>query len=274
LRLHARFYGRAAKGSPVICIPGLTRNCRDFEDLAPWIAESGRQVLAVDLRGRGQSERDGDVRRYAPPIYARDIAELLRAIDATRAIFVGTSLGGIVTMTIAARTPRLVAASVLNDVGPRVGAHGLARIATYVGKNAPVRTWDEARSYAHETNGYAFPNYGQADWEAFARRLFTSDKHGAPVLDYDPKVFRAANRAPAWFNQWLAWRAFKALSQCGPVLIVRGALSDILEPKTVARMQSCSRHVSAVEVANVGHAPMLDEPEAREAIRALLAKAA
>ena len=266
LRLHARDYGAADDKLPVVCIPGLTRNCRDFEDLAPWMAERGRRVLAADLRGRGQSGRDPDRRHYQPIVYADDIISLLQSIGAPQALFVGTSLGGLVTISLAARRPDLIGGAVLNDVGPRVSSAGLRRIANYVGKTTPVRTWADALAYAKQINAVAFPHYEDERWAVVARRLFKEDENGAPVLDYDPLIFRKANPLVMWLTTPLIWRAYRRLSRCGPLLILRGASSDILDLRTVREMQRVAPKAVVAEIPGVGHAPMLDEPAARSAL--------
>ena len=273
LELYARDYGANESGRlPVICIPGLTRNSRDFETLAPWIATQGRRVLAVDLRGRGRSAYDSNPRRYRPAVYADDMAALLKAIGAKQAVFIGTSLGGLTTMMIAARRPHLVGASVLNDVGPHVAKAGLARIAGYSGKGAPVRTWVDAAAYARRINGAALPHYGDADWEVLARRLFRADAEGAPVLDYD---LRVVSKAPVWLialTEPLLWAACRKLARHAPLLVLRGATSDVLDQPTLRRMASLRGNVSAAEIPGVGHAPTLDEPGSREALAGFLSR--
>jgi pimeloyl-ACP methyl ester carboxylesterase len=161
---------------------------------------------------------------------------------------------------------------VLNDVGPRVARAGLARIAGYIGKSAPVRTWAEAVAYAKQTNAAAFPHYGDADWDVFARRLFKPGPDGAPVLDYDLHV---VSRAPGWLirlTEPLLWGAYRKLARQGPLLIVRGAASDILDAPTLRRMIKLSPEASVAEIPGVGHAPMLDEPAARKALADFLAR--
>lgn len=274
LALYARDYGpRQSERLPVICIPGLTRNSRDFEDLAPWIAAQGRRVLAVDLRGRGRSAYDPKPRNYRAPVYADDMAALVKAIGATKAVFIGTSLGGLTAMMIAARHPGLIGASVLNDVGPHVAKAGLARIASYVGKSAPVRTWAEAAAYAKQVNAAAFPHYSDADWEKVARRLFKAGTDGAPILDYD---IRVVSKAPGWLislTEPLIWSACRKLVHSGPLLVVRGATSDVLDRPTAQRMTKLGPSVNVVEIPGIGHAPMLDEPAARAALAEFLARA-
>lgn len=270
LHLFARDYGAPNDRLPVICIPGLTRNSRDFEDAAPWIAAQGRRVLAVDLRGRGVSER-GPKKTYRPAVYADDMAALLDSIGAEKAIFVGTSLGGLATMTLAARRPGLIGGAVLNDVGPSVASAGLKRISAYAGRAAPVTTWDEAAAYARRTNGAAFPDFGDADWMAVARRLFR-EKDGRLAPDYDPAVFTPPSPLLVRLVEPLMWAAFKRLARSGPLLLVHGELTDVIDRPTLARMKRAAPQMQVAAVTRVGHAPMLTETAAREALRAFLAQ--
>lgn len=272
LRLYSRDYGAGSGKLPVVCIPGLTRNSRDFEDVAPAIAALGRRVLAVDLRGRGKSDRSADPRQYSPRVYADDMAALLNSIGAKRAIFVGTSLGGLVTMTLAMRQPQLIGGAILNDVGPEVGKAGLARIRTYAGKGAPVETWADAAAYVKRTNGVAFPDMPDDAWLSFSKRLFR-DENGKPVIDYDPGIARTTNPLVAWLATRLLWPAFRRLAGLGPILLVHGAQSDIIEAGTIARMKATAPHLRVAAIPRVGHAPMLTEPAARDAIAAFLKEA-
>lgn len=269
LILFARDYGQDSGKLPVVCIPGLTRNSRDFEDVAPAIAALGRRVLAVDLRGRGMSERSPDPKTYSPRVYADDMMALLASIGAPRAIFVGTSLGGLVTMTLAIRKPEVVGGAVLNDVGPEVGKAGLARIRGYAGKGAPVQTWEDAAAYVKRINSVAFPDYADDAWMPLARKLFR-DEGGKPVIDYDPGIARATNPVVAWLATRMLWPAFRRLAACGPLLLVHGAQSDIIEAPTIARMRQAAAHMQVTAIPRVGHAPMLTEPAARDAIAAFL----
>lgn len=275
LRLHARDYA-AASGparAPVVCLHGLTRNARDFEALAPRLAAMGRRVLAVDVRGRGASAWDPDPTRYVPATYAADVLALLDALAVSRAVFVGTSMGGLITMVVAAVRPQAIAAAVLNDVGPELAPEGLARIASYTGQGGPVDDWAAAAAYARRINEAAFPHYGPADWAAFARRLFT-EQNGKPTPDYDPDIAKAfARPSPAPGEDPPPpidlWPLFNGLAQ-HPLLTIRGESSDILSPDIARRMREAAPHMAYAEVAGVGHAPMLDEPEAMAAIDALL----
>jgi pimeloyl-ACP methyl ester carboxylesterase len=268
LSLFARDYaaGSGAARLPVIAIHGLTRNSADFDAIAPLIARGGRRVLALDVRGRGRSDRAVDPMTYTPEVYARDVVALMEQSGIDRAVFLGTSMGGLITMALAAIKPRLVAAAILNDIGPEVSPEGLARIAAYSGQPVETPTWADAAAYAKRINAVAFPDYGDADWEAFARRIFRDGTEGAPVLDYDPDIavpIRAAGAKALVPNLW-PW--FRRLARKRPVLTVRGGTSDLLGPDIAARMQKAAPKMTLVEVAGIGHAPMLDEPEAKAAI--------
>ncbi|KQY35257.1 alpha/beta hydrolase [Caulobacter sp. Root487D2Y] len=275
LALHARDYAPTApvSGAPVICIHGLTRNARDFEDLARRVAALGRRVIAVDVRGRGRSARDPQPLNYHPGTYAMDVVALLEATGIERATFIGTSMGGIIAMVLASIRPEAIAGVVLNDVGPELSPVGLARIGGYVGGDSAFATWDEAAAYAKTINGAAFPDHDDADWAAFARRLVDETPEGALVLAYDPEIaapFKAADpEAPPADMTPL----FRALAACGPVLLVRGEISDLIDPPIVERMRAAAPAMTYAEVPGVGHAPMLTEPEAWDAIAALLAEA-
>lgn len=274
LRLHAYDYA-AAEGParlPVICLHGLTRNGRDFEALAPWIAGQGRRVLALDTRGRGRSEWDPRPMNYTPAMYASDVLALMDAAGVARAQFVGTSMGGIVTMVLASMRPHAVAGAVLNDVGPRLNAEGLKRIGTYTGQPAPARDWTEAAAVARRINGAAFPDYGNTEWEAFARRLFELAPEGGLRLAYDPDIAAPIRAAGPNALAPDITPLFVALATGRPLLLIRGALSDLLDDIGVAHMRQLAPHIQYAEVPRVGHAPMLSEPDARAAIAAYLAE--
>jgi pimeloyl-ACP methyl ester carboxylesterase len=276
LRLHARDYAPASgeAHAPVICLHGLTRNARDFEALAPHIAAQGRRVLALDVRGRGQSAWDPEPARYVPATYAVDVLALMDALAISRAVFVGTSMGGLITMVIGAMRPSAIAAAVINDVGPELAPEGVKRIMGFAGQGKPIETWADAAAYAKRVNEIAFPHYDEAQWAPFARRLF-AEKDGRPVLDYDPAIAKAfAPPPPPPPGQEAPpapdlWPLFKALAG-RPLLTVRGGLSDLLSPDILGRMREAIPAMAVAEIPGVGHAPMLDEPEALTAIDALL----
>jgi pimeloyl-ACP methyl ester carboxylesterase len=276
LTLYARDYWGAAgpAKAPVICIHGLTRNSRDFEVVALKLAEqTGRRILAVDVRGRGRSDRDPNPINYNPAVYAGDVMALCAAAGIAKAAFIGTSMGGLITMVLAASRPDLIAAAALNDVGPEVGATGLARIAGYVGDGGSYASWDEAAAYAKSINGSALPGLADADWMTFAKRTFR-EHEGRIELDYDPaisNVFKTPPPADAPAPN--LWPLYTALATGRPAMVVRGAESDILEAETVAKMSGVAPHLQVVEIPGVGHAPTLEEPAALAGLVGFLASA-
>ncbi|KAF1722108.1 alpha/beta fold hydrolase [Pseudoxanthomonas wuyuanensis] len=268
LRLHARDYAAAGVGAaklPVLCVPGLTRNSADFGELAERISAQGRRVLALDLRGRAGSEY-GKRSRYRPPVYADDVLALMRQQAIPRAVFIGTSLGVLVTMTVASKRRDAVAAAVLNDAGPEVSDQALARIAAYAGKPLAPMSRAEAAAYIQRIAQAVYPRYGLADWEAMVERTFRMLPDGRWVLDYDPAIVRTINPWVLRLLRPLLWRSYRKLARGCPTLLVRGETSDILGRDLAQRMVAAAPGTRLVEVPEVGHAPSLSEPEARAAI--------
>ena len=260
LSLYYRDYHPAEESDrlPVLCLPGLTRNSRDFEALALRLQRAGRRVLTPDLRGRGRSQHDPDWSNYQPTTYLGDLAALQAAAGAERVVVVGTSLGGILAMLIAATRPAAIAAAVLNDVGPEIAPEGLQRIAQYVGRHIPVGSWEEAAAQARATYGLALPDLTDAQWLAFARRSYV-EVDGVPRLDMDPMIGEAVRAAPSGAAPDL-WPVYGALRPL-PALAVRGELSDVLSEATFERMALEKPDLRRVTVARRGHPPLLDEPE-------------
>lgn len=269
LKLHYRDYQGRDDRPPLICLHGLTRNARDFEALAERLA-GGWRLIVPDFRGRGLSDHDPAPARYAPPTYAADILQLLDLLHIERAIFVGTSLGGLVTMVIAATAPGRVAAALLNDVGPQLEPEGLERVRSYVGQPALFHDWDEAAKALKHRNSTIYPSYEAADWLGMAHRLCREQEQGEIRFDYDMAIAQnvlAAATSPAVD----AWSLFRALAPA-PLLIVRGDLSDLLSAETAERMAKEHPDARFVTIPKVGHAPDLSEPTAVEAIQSLLAR--
>lgn len=281
LALYARDYAAAAPANtpawvparlPVVCLHGLTRNSADFDELAPEIARLGRRVLAPDVRGRGHSARDPNPNNYNPAVYAGDVAKLLHDLGIARAVFIGTSMGGLITMTLAVRNLDLIAGAVLNDVGPVLSTRGLARIAGYAGRCNTLASWEDAAGYLKDINACAFPANSDAEWGKWAQRAFAPDESGQLALRYDPSIAIAMQTGKLKPTSLAARLAFKRLAHKRPVLLVRGALSDLVEPDQAAWMRRAAPTLQYTEVPNVGHAPMLTEPEALGAIRQFLAR--
>jgi len=267
LRLYYRDYpGPTRPGVAALCLHGLTRNSKDFEELAPRLART-RRVLALDVRGRGRSERDPQAARYLPPVYAQDVVELLAAAGEPRVAVIGTSMGGLLALLLAAARPELLAGVVLNDIGPVVDPKGIARIASYVGKGADVRSWDAAADAMKSLNAPFFPAFGPADWLRFARRTYREDSDGTLRPDYDPAIAeatRAGGAVPADL-----WGLYAALAPI-PTLAIRGELSDILSDETLDEMARRKPDLEVLRVPRRGHAPTLDEPECVAAIEKFL----
>ena len=265
LRLYARDYPGPARDAPVIlCLPGLTRNSKDFAALAE-IVRATHRVICPDQRGRGRSARDADATRYRPDRYVQDMRTLLDVLGISHVVLIGTSLGGLMAMIMMATDPKRIRAAVLNDVGPEVDPRGIARIASYVGKTGPVRDWDAAAEQTAHTNGIAFPDYRPEDWQAMARDVYVQEGT-TPVLDYDPGIALGVANGTAAPNLW------PLFEQAGvkPMLVIRGETSDILSAETLAEMTRRLPHLVAQNVAGRGHAPTLSEPEARLAIAKFL----
>ena len=261
LRLYARDYPGPDRNAPVIlCLPGLTRNSKDFSDLANRLQATHR-VICPEQRGRGRSARDTDPTHYRPDRYVQDMRTLLDLLGIPEVIVIGTSLGGLMAMIMLAVAPATVRAVVLNDVGPEVDPRGLARIASYVGKTAPVHDWHSAAEQTAHVNGIAFPDYQAADWHAMARDIFVQEGT-TPVLDYDPAIALGVSNGTSAPNLW-PW-----FEQIGtkPMLVVRGETSDVLSAETLEEMRRRLPHIVAQNVTRRGHAPTLSEPEAGLAI--------
>lgn len=266
LRLHYREYaGPPHARMTVLCIPGLTRNARDFEDVAPHLADRYR-VICAELRGRGLSAYASDPMTYVPATYVRDMVALLDAAGVKRVAVIGTSLGGIISMLLAALVPERLLGVVINDIGPELDPVGLARIGSYVGRSKPITTWDEAAAAIEAIDGTIFPEYKGDDWVRMARRRFIEAPDGGLRADYDLNISKPFVASAKAVDLWPFFRAFRMM----PILAIRGALSDLLSPEIFDRMQSAVPHLKRVTVPNRGHAPYLDEPESRTAIDAFL----
>ncbi|MBT2186787.1 alpha/beta fold hydrolase [Sphingobium nicotianae] len=267
LSLFARIY--PGDGHPLLLMHGLTRNSADFEPLARHLA--GRYRLIVpDQRGRGLSDPDPDPSHYRPDIYSADMISLLDGLGIDRVGLIGTSMGGLMAMIMANMQPERIAAIILNDIGAALDPAGLARIQGYVGPSAAFGSWEAAAARCARINAGAFPDFGLEDWLAFAHRTCREDGAGRIRFAYDPAIAQSiGGEEPATVppDLWPLWDGLAVK----PVLVLRGALSDLLAAQTVIGMDE--RHsgpFAAVEVPGRGHAPLLDEPEAREAIDAFL----
>jgi len=254
--------GGAGRGLPVLCLPGLTRNSRDFHALAAHLSQQ-HEVLAVDLRGRGRSAWDSDSNHYELSTYVRDSWTLLDARGIDRFVAIGTSLGGLIAMTMSAMQPRRVAGVVLNDIGPEIDPAGLRRIAGYVGRLPAVSNWSEATAQTKSVYAHALPGLSDEQWLHYARCGYHENDSGIPVTDFDPRIAEVFNRSAKSGSD--LWSVFQRLMTV-PMLVIRGGMSDILSLETVKRMIRDKANLTHLTIPERGHAPLLDEPECLRAI--------
>jgi pimeloyl-ACP methyl ester carboxylesterase len=268
LTLYARDYGcrgLSADNAPtILCMHGLSRNSKDFANIAVDLSHYYR-VLAVDQRGRGRSQYDPDPNNYNPAMYCQDMFALLDHLNIPRVSIIGTSMGGLMSFLMATMAPQRIEGVVVNDIGPEVNPVGLARIQSYVGKLAPPASWSEAIDQVKSINGPAFPDFTEADWATFTRNLYIEYADGSLALDYDAAISKPMDESKEAAVPPDLWQFFAAL-KAKPMLLVHGALSDILTSDCAERM--CAEHPRAqyLRIENRGHAPTLDEPESRSAI--------
>ncbi len=266
LRLHYRDYPGDPSATPLLCIPGLTRNARDFEAVADRLA-GARRVIVAELRGRGLSDISPNFEDYNAKVYAADIARLLDTLALARIALFGTSLGGIVAMLLGAAGESRLAGVLLNDIGPLVVEEGLERIRAYIGAPARWADWAEAARATERVHRQAYPTYTAAEWDRMARQLCRAEADGGIVPDYDPAIaILTALPTPVPHEPWRLIEGFRDM----PGLLVWGELSDILSEavarETVARLPEMKLAI----IRDTGHPPTLDEPEAREAVDDLL----
>lgn len=266
LKLHYRDYPGDDSKTPIICVPGLTRNIRDFAHLGEWL-DGERRIVMINLRGRGDSEYAKDSASYNPRTYVADIVKLMDEIALPKAIFFGTSLGGVVTMIMASRHPKRVAGAMLNDIGPDVDQRGLDRIGENLGQGRSFETWAHAARDKAEESGGIYPDYSLKDWIAFSKKLYRMNSSGRIKLDYDMKISEPFE-SKGGGNETI-WRALESLKDM-PTLIIRGALSDLFSDATAQKMLDKLNMAELVTVQRVGHAPTLEEPASLDAIAALL----
>lgn len=273
LRLNVRHYkAPAAKSRSVICLPGLTRNSRDFHRLATYLsryAEKPRDVYCFDYRGRGRSQYDRNWRNYVPYIELLDILDFLTINGLHKVGIVGTSRGGIIAMLMAALRPTAMGPVVLNDIGAVIETRGLARIINYVRRMPNPRSWPDAVMIVREINERAFPNLTDAEWEEMARAIF-DERKGRPVRAYDRRLARAVGRIDLSRPVPDLWPQFIALGQV-PALVIRGANSDVLSAETLEAMIERHPNLRTVTVPDQGHAPLLKDQDTVEAIASFFA---
>lgn len=273
LGLAARVFDAAEGRLALLCLPGLSRNSRDFIELGRYFsrhAEEPRRVVALDYRGRGLADRDPNWRNYTPLAEAHDVLIAAAVLGIERAIVVGTSRGGIIAMLLGALRPGLLGGIVLNDIGPVVEGTGLARIKKYLGNRRPVRTWQEAAGAVREATGNQFPALTDEDRRAFAEATFVETPDGLAPL-FDPQLLKTIEALDFAEKIPVLWPQFQSLARV-PVLAIRGELSDLLSPRTLAAMAARHPGLEQFTVPGQGHPPLLRDVPALERIRDFAAR--
>ena len=259
-QLHARVYSEATQGlTPAICLPGLTRNARDFHDLAihlSHIANSPRKVVAFDYRGRGLSAYDPEWANYNVVVEAGDILAGLAALGIEHGYFVGTSRGGLIIHVLATMRPAALKAAVLNDIGPVVEGEGLAHIRSYLEGAPKPNTMAEAIAAQRAVHGAAFPALTEADWGRFVAAIYR-DEDGVPTPDFDPALLNQVKDFDIDKPLPKLWQQFGALSGL-PLLAIRGENSKLLSAATLTEMARRHPDCQTITVGGQGHAPLLE----------------
>lgn len=265
LRLYARDYPGPESSDllPVLCMHGLTRNSADFARIAAHLAKT-RRVISVDQRGRGLSAYDSNLANYTPVTYVGDMFTLLDKLAIDKMLIIGTSMGGLMSMLMVNMQPERFAAVVLNDIAPELDPVGLTRIKNYVGKHREIRSWDDAVAQTREINEVAFPRYTDDEWLRFTKGLYR-EIDGVPQLAHDAGIAQAILEADDNAVPPDLWPLFANMAAM-PLLLIRGALTDLVAMDCVEKMQELSPSLQVVNIPDRGHAPMLDEPLAVEAI--------
>jgi pimeloyl-ACP methyl ester carboxylesterase len=270
LKLFARDYPSASSATPLLCLPGLTRNSRDFEPAIPQLTAHGR-VIVLDFRGRGRSEHADDPLTYRVDVELTDAVTLLDTLGIDRVAVIGTSRGGLVGTLMANRLRPRIAGLFLNDIGAHLEKTGLLRIRSYLGVEVNFSSFTEAAQGLKAADP-GFTGMNESEWLAFARRIFR-DQGGVPRLDYDPNLaltFPTREQIEGGLVPD-AWPLFQNLIGF-PVALLRGANSDLLSRRTVNAMRKLSPTLQVTSVPKRGHAPFLDEPRSRDALARWLAE--
>ncbi len=267
LRLYFRDYPNASPRPPVLCLPGLTRNSRDFEPLALRIGET-RRVISPDLRGRGKSQYDPEWRNYHPGQYAADLWQLLDTLQVDEVVVVGTSLGGWMAMLLNHQRPGHIAGAVMNDIGPEADPGGIARVVATAGLLDVVGSLADAIEQAKSVYSIAYPDWGAEQWRVYTESTYRMLDDGRFDLNFDRNIGHAAREGVSGLDVD-PWAMFDGLANV-PTLLIHGVLSDILTAPIIEKMRRRKPDLQVVPVRERGHAPLLDEQEALDAITTFL----
>lgn len=272
LTIRGRDYGaRSADNIPLVCLPGLTRSTRDFDEIATIISQdpdAPRRVLSLDYRGRGQSDYDQNWKNYSPTVEANDILNSISAAGMTDVSILGTSRGGIIAMLLGSLRPGILKGVMLHDIGPSIDITGLIKIKTYLSRMPTPQNWQDAAEILRTVHKGSFPGFQDDDWQRAARLTF-AERNGKPFIDFDKNLIKTLdNISPDSVTPNL-WPQFLSLRSI-PLLTIKGGISDLLSAKTLELMDRAHPTMKSVTVNNEGHVPSLMGDETRAAIKAHL----
>ena len=266
LKLHYRDIGVENGDLVILCIPGLTRNSRDFDEFATRYAQKSR-VICVDLRGRALSEYDKNWKNYHPLTYAQDMWTLLDLLSIKKVVLMGTSLGGLISMVLSSQKNNRIAGVIMNDIGPEVDSNGLERIKKYAGILPPVKTWKDASLQTKQIYGPWLKGLEDNEWLKLAKRSFKENHQGHPILDMDLNISKAIKSIGAQKGD--PWQFFDSLKNI-ETLVLRGAISDILTNEILNKMHQKNPNLKSATIPDRGHVPLLNEPECLNAVDSFL----
>ncbi|MDX8481769.1 alpha/beta hydrolase [Mesorhizobium sp. VK24D] len=271
-KLHARIYGETITGAwPVVCLPGLTRNARDFHELALYLssnAKTPRKIVAFDYRGRGQSGYDPDIGHYNVGVEAGDVLAGLSELGIEEAAFIGTSRGGLIIHVLGALKPSVLQAIVLNDIGPVIEAEGLAHIRSYLERNPKPKTFAEAVEAQRRVHGAGFPALADADWARMVRAICRETESGW-VPDFDPALVDTVASVDVTKPLPDLWPQFDALAAVS-LLAIRGGNSKLFSTATLEEMGRRHPGMETITIEGQGHAPFLETGGVPEEIAAFI----
>ncbi|RCW27587.1 pimeloyl-ACP methyl ester carboxylesterase [Ciceribacter lividus] len=273
LTLRGRIFGEEIGGTPVVCLAGLTRNGRDFAPLAQWLADHPERpfkVVTIDSRGRGASDRDPDASRYTVPVETGDVIAVCETLGIARAAFIGTSRGGLILHILAALRPDLIAAAVLNDIGPVIEAEGLRHIQAYLGRNTQLSNFTQAADHLQAVHGPHFPALSGDDWQEMARAIYR-EQNGMIEADCDPAIAEATVAADFSAPLPDLWPQFEGFADL-PLMAIRGEHSTLLSEETVEEMGRRHPALRRSTASGQGHAPLLHLGDLSRSIHRFLAE--
>lgn len=275
LRLHARDYPAVAESHrlPLVCLPGLSRNARDFHQLALLVSQAPvapRRVIALDYRGRGLSAYDEDAANYNLAIECHDVITVCTALGLSHGIFAGTSRGGLILHIMAAVKPDLIAGAILNDIGPEIETSGLREIRDYLAKrSSSPANLEEAAEVLKAIHGPSFPVLSADDWRDMAEAIY-AERNGRLIADYDPKLSDQLQTIDFSKPLPTLWPQFQLLAQ-KPLLVIRGEFSRLFAQQALARMAACAPTVQTLTAPGQGHAPLPHHADVFQAVNEFLA---